>query len=256
MYQLKLFLTVITLSLLYSCGSRKQMVYFQTETDSLSVKSYTPTFKSDDLLSIKILADDPESVIPFNMPVANQNSTMNSGYSQGNPERDGYLVDENGMINLPILGQIHVGGMKRSEVVTLLQGKLSAYLSHPIVNIQIMNFKITILGDVRNPGTFKIPNERITILEALGLSGDAELTGERNNLLIVRERDGKKIQYRMDLTNSESVFNSPAYYLEQNDVVYVEPNFNKRSSSSFWRSSASIFISISAVIISTINTFK
>lgn len=105
------------------------------------------------------------------------------------------------------------------------------------------------------PGTYKIPNERMTILEALGLSGDNNITAYRKNLLVIRDNDGKKEQYRIDLTDSESIFLSPAYYLEQNDVIYVEPNMSKRSSGAFWRTSGAIFISIVGVVISTINSF-
>lgn len=132
---------------------------------------------------------------------------------------------------------------------------MEVYLKNPIVNIQILNFKITILGDVDKPGTYKIPNERMTILEALGLSGDNNITAYRKNLLVIRDNDGKKEQYRIDLTDSESIFLSPAYYLEQNDVIYVEPNMSKRSSGAFWRTSGAIFISIVGVVISTINSF-
>lgn len=243
---------LITILSMSSCSLKKKMVYFQTEVGEATAKSYTPVFKADDLLSIVVKADNLESAIPFNLPVTNSISSAN-GYSQGNSERDGYLVDENGNIDFPIFGKIHLAGLRRIEATELLANRLSEYLQNPIVNIQILNFKVTILGDVSKPGTYKIPNERMTVLEALGLSGDLNITGKRQNILVIRDNEGVKEQFRIDLTNTEEVFTSPAYYLQQNDVVYVEPNANQRTFSSFWRTSASIFISIAGVIISTIS---
>ena len=121
-----------------------------------------------------------------------------------------------------------------------------------MVNVQILNYKVTVLGDVLRPGTFKIPNERITILEAIGLAGDLNITGNRKNVKIVRDENGKKSEYLLDLTSS-SIFYSPAYYLQQNDVVYVEPNTAARNNSTVWKTSGSIFISTVALVITTIN---
>lgn len=243
----------LTIILLAACAPRKKVVYFQTDLPAESKSNYTPTLKKDDLLSVVVTSNDPESTIPFNLPDTRMNT--NSGYTTGSTERVGYLIDENGNVNMPILGSVQVAGLTRVEATELLQNKLEVYLKNPIVNIQILNFKITILGDVDKPGTYKIPNERMTILEALGLSGDNNITAYRKNLLVIRDNDGKKEQYRIDLTDSESIFLSPAYYLEQNDVIYVEPNMSKRSSGAFWRTSGAIFISIVGVVISTINSF-
>lgn len=252
----KIYFYALVLLIITSCGPRRKLVYFQTEATAQGKANYTPTFQKDDLLSIVITSDNIEASVPFNLPQVTSTISSASGYTQGNPERSGYLIDNEGMVNLPILGKIKLEGLTRPEAVNLIEGKLTKYLSNPIANIQILNFKISVLGDVRNPGTFKIPNERITILEALGLSGDIDITGRRNNLLVIRDKNGVKEQYRIDITNTDSVFTSPAYYLQQNDVVYVEPNLNKRSGSSFLRTTSSIFISIIAVIISTINTFS
>lgn len=247
---------LITILTIVSCGPRKKLVYFQTTSEQAGRGNYTPIFKKDDLLSITVSADNQEIVTPFNTtPTVNYSST-NSGYTTGNVERTGYLVDEEGNVNLPVIGKVAIAGLKRTEAVALIEEKLAAYVTKPIVNILILNFKVTVLGDVKSPGTYKIPNERLTVLEALGLAGDADITGKRKNLLIIRDNDGIKEQYRIDLTNTDSIFNSPAYYLEQNDVVYVEPNLAKRSNSSFWKASASVFISTAALIITTINTFS
>lgn len=252
-----LIFTLITILITFtSCNIRKNVVYFQTEETASNQTSFTPTLKVDDLLSITVMADNAEAAAPFNLPPITGFSSSNSGYIQGSPERSGYLIDDKGFVNLPIIGQVQVAGKKRTEVVTLLEETLKNYINNPVVNIQILNFKITVLGDVQKPGTYKIPNERITLLEAIGLSGDLAMTGRRKNVLVIRENDGKKEQYRLNLTKSEEVFNSPVYYLQQNDVVYVEPNIASRSNGAFWKSSAPIFISTAGVIISTISVIS
>jgi|SRR5690554_723756 len=247
-------ITLLTIILLTSCNTHKRMVYFQTEnTDSLRVDNahFTPTLKADDFLSVVVTADDLESVIPFNYPVIGVTQSVNQGYNQGNPAKMGYLIDAEGMVNLPVLGRMELGGLSRNEATELLEKELSNYLSNPVVNIQIQNYKITVLGDVQKPGTFNIPNERITLLEAIGLSGDLDITGNRKNVLVIREEAGGKKQYRIDLTTDE-IMTSPVYYLEQNDVVYVEPNSAKRSQGTFWRSSGGIIISLTSLVITTI----
>ena len=248
---------VLMLGLLFgSCQTQKKLVYFQNSlsvTDSITAKSnFTPTLKIDDLLSITVTADDPETAIPFNLTQGSLNPNLNNGYTMGNQERQGYLIDENGMINFPVLGRLEIAGLRRTEVISLLEDSLTRYLSNPIVNVQILNYKVTVLGDVLRPGTFKIPNERITILEAIGLAGDLNITGNRKNVKIVRDENGKKSEYLLDLTSS-SIFYSPAYYLQQNDVVYVEPNTAARNNSTVWKTSGSIFISTVALVITTIN---
>lgn len=245
---------LVFLVLLSSCATRSRMVYFQTEyKDSLEIENsqYTPTLKTDDFLSIIVTANDPESAVPFNYPSSGIRQA-NQGYKQGYPARKGYLIDAEGIVNLPVLGKIKLGGLSRAKATDLLEKKLENYLKNPVVNIQIQNYKITVLGDVTSPGTFNIPNERITLLEAIGLSGDLSITGRRKNILVIREENGIKKQYRIDLTTDE-ILTSPIYYLKQNDVVYVEPNNAKRSQGSFWRSSGGILISLTSLIITTIS---
>jgi polysaccharide biosynthesis/export protein len=254
MFKISIFLKIsclLFLSQLSSCKTREKLVYFQTQSDSLvSQSSYTPILKVDDYLSILVTSIDPTSVQAFNLPLANGQTGQN-GYTQGIPAGNGYLVHTDGTINLPVIGSFAIAGLSRLEAAEQLQQKLRAFTKEPIVHIQILNYKITVLGDVRSPGTYKIPNERITILEALGLAGDLKQTGERKNVLVVREEDGKKVEYRVDLTNS-SVFSSPVYYLTQNDVIYVEPNVTARSESSFLRATGGIFLSFTSLIITTI----
>jgi len=152
---------------------------------------------------------------------------------------------------MPFIGEIKLGGLNRMEAIQLIQSKLSEYLKNPVVQIQILNYKVTVLGDVRAPGTYKIPNERITLLEAIGLAGDLKMTGQRTNVLVIRDINGRKAEYRIDLT-SQDLFNSPVYYLSQNDVVYVEPNVTARTESTIWRTTGPIFISLTSLIVTTI----
>jgi len=249
-----LVLSILTFS---SCKTHEKMVYFQTHyedtlnTDSTQINNsqYTPTLRPDDFLSVVITANDPESAVPFNYPeIASR--PLNQGYISGTAAKIGYLIDPLGYVNLPVLGKIKLGGLNRTEATDLLEEKLKVFLKNPVVNIQIQNYKITILGEVQKPGTFNIPNERITLLEALGLSGDLYITGVRKNVLVIRDENGSKQQYRIDLTTDE-VLTSPVYYLQQNDVVYVEPNNARRSQGTVWRSSGGIFISLTALILTT-----
>lgn len=253
MYKYLLYLlSVLALLELSSCKTREKLVYFQGSTsDSLIGKSnYTPILKTDDFLSVLVTSDDPEAAVPFNFPAATL-QTMNNGYTMGNAASIGYLIDTNGEIKLPIIGNVKVVGLNRMEATQLIESKLQEYITNPVVNIQIQNYKVTVLGDVKSPGTFKIPNERMTVLEAIGLAGDLKMTGSRKNVLVIRDVNGKKTEYRLDLT-SKDVFSSPAYYLTQNDVVYVEPNATARSESTLWRTTGPIFISLTSLVVTTV----
>ena len=246
--------TLLLFSALFmvSCNSYNRMVYFQGEATELSgPANYTPVFKTDDFIAVLVTAEDPETAIPFNFPTQGIREPINFGYLTGTPSKSGYLVDAEGNIDLPIIGKIHVEGKDRMTLTAELQAKYAEYLKHPVVNIQIQNFKVTVLGDVARPGTFQIPNERITLLEAIGLAGDLRITGERNNVLVIRDNNGVKSQFRIDLTTTEAL-TSPVYYLEQNDVVYVEPNNAGRSQGTLWRSAGPLFISLTSLVITTI----
>jgi polysaccharide export outer membrane protein len=166
----------------------------------------------------------------------------------GQPQLQPYLVDSEGLINFPELGRIKVEGMTRIDLAEDLQEQLLKYVDKPIVNVRIVNFQVSVLGEVNRPGTFTITDEYLTVSKALGLAGDMTIYGKRKNVLVVREEDGSKSHAYLDLTQAE-VLNSPYYYLKQNDVVYVEPNRAQRQSSIYNRN-ASIYISIASVIVS------
>ncbi len=245
--------SLILISLCFSCKTREQLVYFQNSasTQETVQKNYTPVIRTDDFLAISITCDDLEAAIPFNH-TSTSAPNLNNGYVMGNAATVGYLVNEKGEVKLPVIGAVKIADLNRMQAAALLEDKLKEYLKNPIVNIQIQNFKITVLGDVRNPGTFKIPNERITLLEAIGLAGDLKTTGVRKNILVVRDVNGKKEEYRIDLTKKD-VFSSPVYYLNQNDVVYVEPNNTARYESTIIGKTAPVLISVTSLIILTIN---
>lgn len=235
-----------------SCKTQEKMVYFQnSETDTLMVSApgFTPVFKVDDLLSVVITAEDPESASIYNFPVPA--GVSNQGYTGGNAAPYGYLVNARGEISLPILGKFTVAGKSRMELEDEIIQRLEGQLKNPTVQIQILNFKITVLGDVKAPGTFKVPNERITMLEAIGLAGDLKMSGVRENVKVIRDSCGVKKEYKIDLTTNQ-IFNSPVYYLQQNDVVYVQPNAAARSEGTIWRTSGPIFISITSLIVTSI----
>ncbi|TYP97369.1 polysaccharide export outer membrane protein [Tenacibaculum adriaticum] len=252
MQKVKKIIFILFLSVLTSCVSKKNIVYFQNDqVDQSKVSnSYKTIFKPDDLLQITISSQDLDAVKPFNLPAVTYSTTTNSVV--GTPQQQSYLVDNNGEINFPILGKIKIGGLTREEAITLLKGKLDPdYVKKPNINIRINNYKITVLGDVKTPGSFIIPNERITILEAIGLAGDLNISGIRSNVKIHREELGMKKVYELDL-RSNTVFTSPAYYLQQNDVVYVEPNKSSSQDAAYNKNSG-LFISVGSVLVALIS---
>lgn len=239
----------------FSCNLKKEIVYFQNNQNSIdsttSSVNNTTKIKYDDIVAVDVSALDPETVKIFYRDIPISMGGQQTMYTNGIAARGGYLVDANGQITLPIIGKQTVANLSAIEASTLIQEQLKNYVADPLVSIRILNFKVTVLGDVRSPGTFTIPNERITLPEALGLSGDLNITGVRKNILVIREENGHKKQYRIDLTDASS-FSSPVFYLQQNDIVYVEPNRAKRNSS-LVSSTAGIFISVASLIITTIN---
>jgi len=149
---------------------------------------------------------------------------------------------------MPIVGEVDLKGKPLDSVNTIIENKLIPFLKVPVVQVRILNFRVTVLGDVRSPGTFNIPNEKLSLPEALGIAGDMNISGVRKNVLIIREEEGERKAYRVDLT-SKQAFQSPAFYLKQNDIVYVEPNRAQRNSASI-NSRAGIVISAISLIFS------
>ncbi len=242
-----LLLIISAYLILGSCTSPKKMIYFQDSMGNTDLnKNYTPILKTDDLLSITVTGIDMDAIKPFNLPIIQINSNQ-GGYAQGTPSPPGYLIDSEGNIDFPVVGKIKLAGLTRSAAIDLMKEQLKPYLNNPNIQVRILNFKVTVLGEVRNPGTFTIPNERVTLPEALGIAGDLLITGKRKNILVIRDVDGKKTETRIDLT-SKQLFSSPVYYLNQNDVVYVEPNRAKINSSVINASNIGIVISIISLV--------
>lgn len=241
---------IFILLLTYSCASKKNYHYFNSGNISQETNNnFSPKIKTGDLLDIQVLSFNKESVEPFNLPIINSN--IRAGYSNGISAQAGYLVDENGNVSFPVIGDLKVSDYSTIELADILKNKLKDYVQDPIVHIKIENFKITVLGEVRNPGTFQIPNERITIFEAIGLAGDLTINGIRKEITLIRDFNGKKEEVLINLT-SKDLISSNYYYLSQNDVLYVKPNQAKVNSSTM-SSSYGMFISIASLIITTIN---
>lgn len=226
-----------------SCKSKKQMIYFQNVNNNEKINNEAfnkaQLLKPNDLISVTVLAFDMDAVAIFNgQGLAGEGTT--GGVKT-------YLIGSDGNIEFPLLGKVKMAGITRNEATNLLRSKISEYVKDPIVNLELKNFRVTVLGEVARPGVYKVDNERITLLEALGLAGDMTIFGERKNVLVVRETDGKKSYNRIDLTTDE-VFKSPVYYLSQNDVVYVEPNKTKINESS--ARSTGVILSVVGVLLS------
>lgn len=236
--------------LLFSCASRKNVVYYQ-DIDSLQyseiTNSYEVRIQPDDLLSIVVSADDPEIAQPFNLKSYN---TINSRNTVDQVINQLYLVDEKGFIDFPILGNLRVSGFTRTEMLNMFKQKIGKYIKDPIVSIRIMNFKVSIQGEVSAPGTYPVSSERITLIEALTMAKDLTIYGKRNNILIIREVNGVKSYNRVDITKSDFI-KSPFYYLSQNDVVYVEPNKNKINASAVG-ANTNVIISVTSLLITLI----
>ncbi|MEZ7497304.1 polysaccharide biosynthesis/export family protein [Flavobacterium sp. Arc3] len=238
---------------LFSCASRKDVVYYQG-IDGISPQEKSATYEikmqPDDLLMIIVSAEDPEIAVPFNLSSISVQSRGNMEAAIGQQTMQMYLVDANGTIEFPVLGRVKVSGLSRSEVLGMLREKIGVYIKNPIINLRIMNFKVSVQGEVTVPGTYNIDSERITLIEALSKAGDLTIYGKRNNILIIREIDGLKSYNRVDITNAEFI-NSPFYYLAQNDVVYVEPNKSKINGAAVG-SNTGVIISISSLLITLI----
>jgi polysaccharide export outer membrane protein len=238
--------------LLFSCASRKDIVYYQ-DIDGVAFKeksnSYEIKIQPDDLLMIIVSAEDPEIAAPFNLK-SYTSINPNKQDVAGSQATQLYLVDASGFIDFPILGRLKVSGMARSQLVQLLQDKISVFIKNPIINLRIMNFKVSVQGEVTVPGTYTIASERITLIEALSMAKDLTIYGKRDNILIIREIDGIKTYNRVDISKSDFI-NSPFYYLSQNDVVYVEPNKNKINGSAVGPNTG-VIISITSLLITLI----
>ena len=218
----------ITMSL-PSCTSLKHVPYFQDIPDSTKQTLVTegtyadPVIRPDDILSITIVTIDPTTSAAVNQASVVPVAASNISAPQLVP---GLQVDKNGNISFPIIGDVHVAGLTSYQAKELIKTMADKYFKDTDVQLRFANFQITVLGEVVHPSTFTVPNEKVSVLDAIGMAGDLTIYGRRENVLVIRENNGKKELCRLDLNNSE-IFKSPYFYLRQNDVVYVEPNKSK-----------------------------
>jgi len=232
------------------CGSRRDLVYLSNleENDLNSPRPITnvviPTIQPDDLLSITVNSLSTESNMLFNQGVLGTLGSKVSDGSNSTETIEGYLVDQEGYINFPVVGEIKLGGLTKADATDTIQSILSRdYIKNPTVNIRFLNFKITVLGEVKNPSVITIPTEKINILEAISMAGDMTVVGRRENVLIIREFDGQREFIRVNL-NDKNLVQSPEYYLRQNDIVFVEADKYKAAQASLARSNTQFYLSI------------
>lgn len=243
-------LLLLTVSL-FSCASSKDILLFQ-DIDQLAnygeVRRNNPTIQRDDMLIITVSAADMNAVRPYNLMIESRPSRSISSNLSTNSQQQAYLVDNDGYINFPIFGKLNVAGKSRSELTDFLTDKIAKDVINPIINIQIINYKVTILGEVNQPGSYTIEGERVTLPEALGMAGDMTIYGKRKDVIILREVEGKREHKIVDLTSVASL-DSDYYYLKQNDVVYVPPNGPQIQSSKFNRNTG-VYFSVASLLLS------
>ncbi len=255
-YYFLLFGALVALS---SCKPNRDIIYFKNmEAADLNVEMpinniLIPTIQPDDLLSITVNSLSVESNMLFNQGVL---GTLGSNVAEGqkNVTIQGYLVDREGNINFPVMGLIHLGGLTKDAAQDTIQNRLNRnYIKDCTVNIRFLNFEITLIGEVKRASTISVLTETINILEALSLAGDINPLGRKDNVLIIREKDGIRKFIRIDL-NDKNLVNSPNYYLQQNDVVYVEADKAKAAQASFQRANLQYLlgITLSAITIVTL----
>jgi polysaccharide export outer membrane protein len=227
-----LFFFVVVLS---SCGTTKNVPYFQNVLDSgatrlpITAVFHEPTIQPDDILSISLFTIDPTTSMVVNQLGTQSLGGMVSVAGSTNPSVTGFLVDKNGEIQLSVIGKVNLLGLTTFQARDLIQVRASRSYNSPNVQVRYSNFKVTVLGEVSRPATYTVPNEKVTVLDALGLAGDLTIYGKRENVLLIRDSKGEKQFARLNL-NSNALFNSPYFYLKQNDVLYIEPNKGKAAS--------------------------
>ena len=260
---LAFFVAVMAMSFC-SCNSSKDVLYFQDlkagDSVAMAAIPVPVTVRPDDKISIVVNSRDPQLMALFNLPRVNkQMSTVGQASStnvSNGQDVMGYTVDSRGEIDFPVLGKIKVEGKTREEIGTYIKNELIAknLVKDPIVTVEFMNLCVSVLGEVNSPGRYGIDRDRTTIIDALSMAGDLTINGNRNNVTVLRQDGDVQRVYAIDLTSGRDIYSSPAYYLQQNDIVYVEPNEmrarqstvngNTIRSASFWISITSLVMSI------------
>lgn len=252
----------------FSCSAPSQVTYFQDlrpgESEQKVVAATEIKVRPGDKLSIIVNSRDPQLTQLFNLPYVGQQigqgsvtANVTSSNSQG---VSGYTVDEQGMIDFPVLGKIEIAGKNREEIAAFIKGELLAknLVKDPVVTVEYMNLCISVLGEVAKPGRYNIDRDKVTVLDAISMAGDLTIYGKREKVLVLREENGVQHVYGINLCSAEHLYTSPVYYLRQNDVVYVEPNNvrarqatvngNNVRSTSFWISLASLLTTVAVLV--------
>ena len=255
-------LSIITLMILMlgSCASSKKVAYFQNAVDGVVAQSeglYDAKIMPKDILTITVSTTNPEAATPFNLTVSNTLNATGQMYS-GSGVLQTYLVDNDGEIDYPVIGTIKVAGLTKNECQELVKSKIKTFLAeeeNPIVTVRMSSYRVTIIGEVHRPGVIPVGTEKMSILEALASAGDLTIYGKRDNVMLIREEaNGQKTIHRLNL-NDADIISSPYYYLQQNDIVYVEPNSVQAknsaigSSTTIWFSLVSIMTSVASLLV-------
>lgn len=255
--KIKSIATICLIILFTSCRTSDRITYFQdinNRPTSGSLTGQTEEYESkicqDDQLLISVSSVDPNAVAAFNLPLASYQSVGEADVVT-TASLQTYLVNNDGYINFPILGKIKVAGMTCNKLSEDLEKRISSYAKSPLVTVRIRDFRVSVLGEVNSPGTKSFSKERVSILDAISSASDLTIYGERTNILVIRDNNGKKEYHRLDLTSSE-LFSSPYYYLQQNDVVYIEPNKSRRGNAKYSQN-AQFNISVFSTVVSTIS---
>jgi len=222
-----LLLSLAFLSVTTSCVTPKTIVYFQGDssryTSQVISQKYVPVILPNDLLSIVVGSLSAEANEVFNTPNLFTTTSTNYSSSGGSKMQPlGYLVDSDGSIEIPLVGKVKIGGLRTTDAADTIRIRLLNYLKEPSVIVRNLNFKVSVLGEVKIPSVYVIPDEKITLPEVLSMAGDLTIYGNRSNVMLIREENGKREYIRINLTSRE-IFDSPYYYLHKNDVIYVEP---------------------------------
>jgi len=259
----KKIIPIIAVCILFaSCNTTKDIAYLQDAGTPIEFKSGEKalrpdaTLKPGDLLTITVNSNTPEAAQPFNLPLIPGGEGMNSyGISKtsisGGAGIQNYLIDIEGNLNFPILGKLQVAGLKKNELIVLLKSKIYPYFmkEEPIITVRFANYKISVLGEVNRPGAYEVNNEKLDLFEALAMVGDLTIYGRRDNVLLLREdQNGNKTTYRIDLRDKRLI-DSPYFYLQQNDVLYIQPN-NPKSRGSALGAAEALTISVVGTLIS------
>lgn len=259
----KFFLPIVVLTmvvLLGSCSSGKDVPYFQN-IDEISLAGskglYDAKIMPKDMLTITVSTTDPAAAAPFNLAVGNTVGASGQ-LSNGGGNLQGYLVDNDGNINFPVIGHMHVQGMTKSQCQDMIREKLLPYMAateNPIVTVRMSSYRVTVTGEVNRPGVIPVSTEKMSIVEALAQAGDLTVYGKRDNIMLIREDEtGQKKMVRLNM-NDANLINSPYYYLQQNDIIYVQPNSVKAKnagigpSTTLWFSFIGIVTSISSLLV-------